>query len=403
MNAIAFGVLCVALLLQGDYAKGDYCPYPTCHRWDQLAYDSTMKLNCDFDAKAQTSSNALIDACSDSPAKISWFRAFSWYRLQFEIPRYASTGQSLPNGQDYAFAESNCKQKPATASTYPQQATAVIRSPAFNPSGCQTFRLSFWYLLSAQPVVSQDIMRRFGLEVFVHYSSEGNSLPTERIWGSSSDYNSFAGANRWTKAEVEFSVSSGRQFTLNFFAHHNDNCARNFQRILLDSISTLTAAPGVCPVATTPRPLFITQRPTIRTTPRPVPTNNPWNPWNSQSSQQCDCEEKKVIISCNQGQHSISEVDPDQSKATSIAFNGDNSARCRILQHDIHSWAMEYSDAQRASNSAVVINCSNGYSTISDLNPSSSEAMSAVFTGDNSFNCRKMLNDLHRYLLQKLN
>lgn len=140
---------------------------------------------------------------------------------------------------DIAYAESKCYRKKAPTSTY-SDATALIRSDFFNPSGCQVFRLVFWYLFSAEPVLSDNKEERYALEVLLHYSTMGNALPNRQLWGTPSDYSSFTNPNEWNRGVVEFSVETGGQFTLNFFAHHNDNCTKNVERIVLDTITIYT-------------------------------------------------------------------------------------------------------------------------------------------------------------------
>lgn len=88
-------------------------------------------------------------------------------------------------------------------------------------------------------MLSDNIKERYALEVKLHYSILGFGLPDRLLWGNASDYTNFAGRHRWNKVEVEFAVEENKQFTLNFFAHHNDNCESDKNPIILDSISTL--------------------------------------------------------------------------------------------------------------------------------------------------------------------
>ncbi|XP_055328780.1 uncharacterized protein LOC129581615 [Paramacrobiotus metropolitanus] len=212
------------------------CGYPEqCYEWTLLPTGSDT-LSCDFDSVQQTSPNALLDPCP------GWLRAFSLYPYRSEI---------LPNtiGIPYSqFAQSKCYVKAALNSVYPDRKSATMRSAVFRPNGCVKLRTSFWYRMSAAPILTGDHDKDYFLELVVHHSADNapGFIPTWQIWGSTSDYATFPGPNVWARVLAEYDADD--QFTLNFYAHHGDTC--NTTWIDLDGIDTRIAMPTECATTT---------------------------------------------------------------------------------------------------------------------------------------------------------
>ncbi|XP_055340547.1 uncharacterized protein LOC129589724 isoform X2 [Paramacrobiotus metropolitanus] len=231
--------------------EGQTCDYPVCFKWSPLPQIAAPALNCDFDHIQQTSINATLDPCT------GWLRSFSLFPYRFEIleERLNASAEVPPNYEaSTQFARSNCYVKYLPNSAYLERAVAQLRTERYNPATCQIFRTSFWYRFSGTPVFSGNLEEQYFLDVFVHYSvdKDFDFIPKRPIWGSEQDYENFR-PNVWMQACAEYNVFQSEQFTLNFFAHHSNNCIPNDTFIDIDDLRTVVAVADECTTrATTP-------------------------------------------------------------------------------------------------------------------------------------------------------
>ncbi|OQV23050.1 hypothetical protein BV898_03098 [Hypsibius exemplaris] len=128
----------------------------------------------------------------------------------------------------------------------PEEASASLQSGTFGfPFGdpgnrCARFFVSFWYRLNGRVVVADRTNPdRFYLEVLLHRVNEDGATgrPGRTVWGSNIADFALAAPNNWTRAQFDFTESDN--FSLNFFAHHNDNCNEGTVRpIIVDLVRT---------------------------------------------------------------------------------------------------------------------------------------------------------------------
>jgi hypothetical protein len=123
------------------------------------------------------------------------------------------------------------------------QATATLRTGTYAGSDkCERFHISFWCKFGRIPnVADKSDPSRFFLQLDMHRRGrngaliDGTGLPSRNLWGSQiSDYQGI-GLNEWQK--IVFSFTEFEQFSLMFFAHHNDGCDQTkLSLIHLDSV-----------------------------------------------------------------------------------------------------------------------------------------------------------------------
>ncbi|XP_055328949.1 uncharacterized protein LOC129581753 [Paramacrobiotus metropolitanus] len=276
LTVLLFGESSVKrLYVSCEESERAVCPLPTpCYRWVNLNGGS-----CDLGTEIQPDNTATgIDACP------SWFRGFRYYPYQFDLLEnvlQSSDGKILD-----VIALSRCTRRPFGAAPERQDAVAVLRGPNIGPAACTVWRVTFWYRLSDYPVFdSANPQNQFYLKVFVE--NNGETFPSELIWGREEDYDEFR-PNVWYSGEGVFHRDQSEPFALYWFAYHNDNCDVDLKEIAVDSMriqyaTSATPASGICPTTTvappqttppsTPTPVIPDTTPT--TTPSTTTTESP--------------------------------------------------------------------------------------------------------------------------------
>ncbi|XP_055329251.1 uncharacterized protein LOC129581951 isoform X2 [Paramacrobiotus metropolitanus] len=294
------------------------------------------------------------------------------------------------------FAQSKCYVKAAPNSAYPDRKSAILRSAVFRPNGCVKLQTSFWYRMSAAPILTGDRDKDYFLELVMHHSADNSPgfIPTWQIWGSTSDYADFPGPNVWNRVQTEYAADD--QFTLNFYAHHGDTC--NTTSIDLDGIDTKTAVVVLVigqfgPVDCRPSPTSSSSATsTSTTTPESVLTTTPEvhthepdttsalppSTTITPASEQCEVG-PAVIARCSNGKVSMPSLQPDLSDANTAVFAGDNSYLCRTHLRSLQMWLLEKATKQLSPHKPVEVTCRRGVLEFSQSDPDTADAMVLQF------------------------
>ncbi|OQV23049.1 hypothetical protein BV898_03097 [Hypsibius exemplaris] len=228
------------------------------------------RLTCNFNSMPNSSSTAA--AFNRLPMCHEVFQpGLPWINAAYHRYQFVRTDQSTDDiHEGEAALKSNCTRNIINYSNpslsqmliRPEEASASLQSGTFgfpfgDPSNrCARFFVSFWYRLNGRVVVADRTNpNRFYLEVLLHRVNEDGATgrPRRTVWGSNIADFALAAPNIWTRAQFDFTESDN--FSLNFFAHHNDNCNKGTVRpIYLDSVETESelkeCVPTIPPVPT---------------------------------------------------------------------------------------------------------------------------------------------------------
>ncbi|XP_055328781.1 uncharacterized protein LOC129581616 [Paramacrobiotus metropolitanus] len=357
------GIFCHSLALSQpelNRQTKNKCNYlEECYTWTSLP--SGNALNCDMDGVPQTNPTAVLDPCP------GWFRTYVLYPYGFQI--LPSEIDAVPEEKRYSqFARSKCYVKAAPNSVYPNIKSAAMRSAVLRPNGCVKLQTTFWYRMSAAPILTGDRNKDYFLELVVHHSADNapGFIPNWQIWGSSSDYAAFPGPNEWTRVQTEYADD---QFTLNFYAHHGDTC--NTTSIDIDSIDTKIAVPStsctVMPSVSTIQEVSATALPDITTLAAAAFTTV------TQPATAQHCEFAPAVVArCLNGKVTMPAVEPELSDASEAVYAGDNTYLCRTHLHSLHAWLLEQAAKtvpHPPPNSFTTVNCQRGALQFSASDP----------------------------------
>ncbi|XP_055329163.1 uncharacterized protein LOC129581901 isoform X2 [Paramacrobiotus metropolitanus] len=322
-------------------------------------YDWITLHQCDMGTTVQLVQSTIITACSNQEHGIMWTRGYKYYPYQFDL---VEDGADADKG---VFAISRCSQRVAGVAPERNDAVAILRSAIVTPTSPYLCLLvSFYYRLSDFPVFSVNPDEKFHLKAFIE--GYGQTFPHEQIWGNETDYSENI-IGQWRYVEVVFTRNVGQQFTINFFAYHNDGCQVNLKTIALDAITIRTAKEtGICittTVTTTP------SKPTIPTLPTVA--------WFRDSSQgACDVG-PAIVYSCQKGLVSIDSPisDIDSSDAMEAVFRGDNTYPCRTHLRKLHVWLKELVGmSPRSGYTPTVITCRKSHFEFSERDPDEAQS-----------------------------
>ncbi|XP_055332996.1 uncharacterized protein LOC129584722 [Paramacrobiotus metropolitanus] len=352
-----------------------------CYTWTSLP--SGNALSCDLDSVLQTNPNAVLDSC---PA---WFRAYSVYPFSFQIIP-DETGAEPEEKLYSQFARSKCYVKAAPSSVYPNRKSAILRSAAFRPNGCVKLQTTFWYRMSAAPIITGNRDKDYFLELVVHHSADSTPgfVPNWQIWGSSSDYATFPGPNMWTRVQMEYAVDD--QFTLNFYAHHGNTC--NTTSIDIDGIDTKIAAPSACTV----RPsVSAIQEPSTSVVPEIAVTDTAAFTTVTPPPIAQHCEFSPAVVArCANGSVAMPAVQPELSEASEAVYAGDNTYLCRTHLRSLHAWLLEQAarlHPQQPPNLFTTVNCHQGALQFSASDPDTTQSTALHFrTASVDAKCRNI-------------
>ncbi|XP_055349754.1 uncharacterized protein LOC129596482 isoform X2 [Paramacrobiotus metropolitanus] len=96
-------------------------------------------------------------------------------------------------------------------------------------------------------------------------------------------------------------------------------------------------------------------------------------------------------ITCRLGRINLPEPDLDLADAVTTVFDGDNTLNCRVILHDLHSWIVAKTDVSRQKRASfyepIKVECTRGSLTVSNVDPGTSESTGFVFRTGASKNC----------------
>ncbi|XP_055349757.1 uncharacterized protein LOC129596483 [Paramacrobiotus metropolitanus] len=96
-------------------------------------------------------------------------------------------------------------------------------------------------------------------------------------------------------------------------------------------------------------------------------------------------------ITCRLGRVNLPEPNLDLVDAVTTIFDGDNTLNCRVILHDLHSWIVAKLGETRQKRTSfyepIKVECTRGNLTISNVDPGTSESTGLVFRTGGSKKC----------------
>ncbi|XP_055345200.1 mucin-2-like [Paramacrobiotus metropolitanus] len=198
-------------------------------------------------ALPQSESSKLV--CSFGPYQGVWYcrnwdPKFTWLRHRFDVAQRASKNMQ---------AVSQCSVGTSSARVVGK---AVLRTPVVTVAACVHYNLTFIIQFSHAPVISDNELESYFLDVRIGNGSESR-IPDRVIWGSTADYakDNINMGNYTYTVTTAFAIAENDSFTINFVAHHSNQCTTRGQSIAIDDIVTRKGAEtDICETTTTAGP-----------------------------------------------------------------------------------------------------------------------------------------------------
>ncbi|XP_055339195.1 mucin-2-like [Paramacrobiotus metropolitanus] len=110
----------------------------------------------------------------------------------------------------------------------------------------------------------------------------------------------------------------------------------------------------------------------------------------------------RFTLECRRGHLNISETNMELISATTAVYNGDNSFDCRTVQFNLHRWILEQLGVRerRSMNDMVRIVCSRGSFDVSDQRPGLSDTTSIEFATNLSAKCMTYFTAFIEYMIR---
>ncbi|XP_055345190.1 uncharacterized protein LOC129593031 [Paramacrobiotus metropolitanus] len=96
-------------------------------------------------------------------------------------------------------------------------------------------------------------------------------------------------------------------------------------------------------------------------------------------------------ITCRLGRVNLPTLDLDLEDAMTTVFDGDNTLNCRVILHDLHSWIVAKAGEARQKRASfyepIRVECSRGHLTVSSVDPGTAESTGMIFRTGASKKC----------------